>query len=168
MRVLAGRFKSLSVKTSNKLSYRPTKSRVRKSLFDKLSPFKYDTVLDLFSGSGIMGFESASRGASAVTFVEKDHKSISLLKENSQRLVGPKFEVIQSDVLKFLKEESAYDLIFADPPYGKFDLATLAESILEHLNKGGKFILECERNQDPILDSDFADYGNTRLLTWTP
>ena len=115
-----------------------------------------------------MGFESASRGASAVTFVEKNHKSISLLKENTQRLVGPNFEIIQSDVLKFLKEESAYDLIFADPPYGKFDLATLAESILEHLNKGGKFILECERNQDPIFDSDFADYGNTRLLTWTP
>ena len=65
-------------------------------------------------------------------------------------------------------EAGSVDLIFADPPYGKFDLATLAESILEHLNKGGKFILECERNQDPILDSDFADYGNTRLLTWTP
>ena len=63
------------------MPYRPTKSIVRKSLFDKLSPFHYDSVLDLFSGTGIMGFEAASRGANSITFVEQHGKCIDLLKE---------------------------------------------------------------------------------------
>ena len=66
------------------MPYRPTKSRVRKSIFDKLVPFYYSSVLDLFSGSGIMGLEASSRGASSVTFVEKHGKSLVLMKENSE------------------------------------------------------------------------------------
>ena len=60
----------------------------------------------------------------------------------------------------------SFDLIFADPPYGTQDLEPLAESILEHLNKKGKFILECEKDQAPFLDAIASDYGQTRILRW--
>ena len=66
-----------------------------------------------------------------------------------------------------MKKDRFFDLIFADPPYGRFDLEPLSESILEHLNKKGKFILECEKGQEPYLGADVTDYGDTRILTWT-
>ena len=79
MKILAGRFKGIPIKMSKKMPYLPTKSRVRKSIFDKLAPFHYSSVLDLFSGSGIMGLEASSRGASFVTFVEKHEKLFPLI-----------------------------------------------------------------------------------------
>ena len=88
MRILAGRFKGQSIATSRKLSYRPTQTRIRKSIFDRIAPYQYDSVLDLFSGSGIMGFEASSRGAKSVTLVENNKKSLTLLKENSQKFQG--------------------------------------------------------------------------------
>jgi len=167
VKILAGRFKGIPIKMSNNMPYRPTKSRVRKSIFDKLVPFHYSSVLDLFSGSGIMGLEASSRGASFVTFVEKHGKSVSLMKENSLKFHGVDFFFLKMNVFSFLKESRSFDLIFADPPYGRFDLKTLVETIFERLNKNGKLILECEKSQTPFLDADVTDYGNTRILTWT-
>ena len=57
-------------------------------------------------------------------------------------------------------------MIFADPPYGRYDVVMLTETILEHLNKKGKFILECEIKQIPFMDSQYRDYGQTRILFW--
>ena len=167
MKILAGRFKGIPIKMSKKMPYRPTKSRVRKSIFDKLVPFHYSSVLDLFSGSGIMGLEASSRGASSVTFVEKHGKSLALMKENSLKFHGVDYSFIKMDVFSFLKEGRSFDLIFADPPYGRFDLKTLVETIYERLNKNGKLILECEKSQAPFFDADVTDYGNSRILTWT-
>ena len=69
MNILAGRFKGQKIRTIAKASYRPTTSRVRKSIFDMLGDLDEYSVLDLFAGSGILGFEAASRGATAITFV---------------------------------------------------------------------------------------------------
>jgi 16S rRNA (guanine966-N2)-methyltransferase len=167
MQILAGRYKGLSIKTSAKLPYRPTKSRVRKSIFDKLTPFEFETVLDLFSGSGIMGFESASRGAYSVTFVEKHGNALAHIQENSKKFTENDFQFKRQDVFSFLKGSDGFDLIFADPPYRKYDVKSMTEIILELLNKNGKFILECEKGQEPFLDADASDYGDTRILTWT-
>ena len=73
MRILAGRFKGRSIKTVSSTSYRPTQSRIRKSLFDILGPLDGFSFLDLYAGSGIIGFEAASRGAIDVTFIEIDN-----------------------------------------------------------------------------------------------
>ena len=166
MKILAGRFGGRKIKTSKNLSYRPTKSLVRKSLFDHLTPFHYRSVLDLFSGSGVLGFEAASRGADSVVFVDSDRGAIRYLKENSSILVGPDYSFHSSDVFKFLKNKSSFDLIFADPPYQRYDIEKLVESVLAHLNKKGKFILECDKKQEPILEAAFRDYGQTRILFW--
>ena len=166
MKILAGRFGGRKIKTSKNLSYRPTKSLVRKSLFDSLAPFPHESVLDLFAGSGVLGFEAASRGAGSIVFVDNDKRTINYLKENSSMLAGPQYDFYESDAFQFLKNEKSFDLIFADPPYLKYDMSLLIESVLGHLNKKGKFILECDRKQEPILQASHKDYGQTRILFW--
>ena len=167
MKILAGRFGGRKIKTSKNLPYRPTKSLVRKSLFDHLTPFEYKSVLDLFSGSGILGFEAGSRGADYVVFVEKDQGVLGYLKQNSDILVGPQYSFNKLDALTYLsKKKETFDLIFADPPYSKYDITGLVEPALEHLNKKGKFILECDKKQAPFLEAVVKDYGQTRILYW--
>ena len=166
MNILAGQFGGRRIKTVSKLPYRPTKSRVRKSIFDSLMPFRFSMVLDLFSGSGIMGFEAVSRGAQSVTFVEKHGPTFRLIKQNAAGLAGPSYTFKHCGAVSFLRRSGSFDLIFADPPYGTHDLEPLAETILEHLNKKGKFILECEKDQAPFLDAVATDYGKTRILSW--
>ena len=164
---MAGRFGGRKIKTSKNLPYRPTKSLVRKSLFDHLTPFEYNSVLDLFSGSGILGFEAGSRGADSIVFVEKDQGTLHYLKQNSGLLVGPQYSFHGLDAFTYLaKKKETFDLIFADPPYSKYDITGLVEPALEHLNKKGKFILECNKKQAPFLEAVVKDYGQTRILYW--
>tara|TARA_B100001094_G_scaffold329170_1_gene391305 strand:- start:332 stop:841 length:510 start_codon:yes stop_codon:yes gene_type:complete len=166
MNILSGIFKRVSIKTSKNLSYRPTKSLVRKSIFDSLHFFNFNSVCDLFSGTGIIGFESASRGAEFVTFVDNDYRTIKLIQENAKILKGPQYTYFQKDVFNFIKNCNSYDLIFADPPYGKYNTVRLVKEVLKHLNKKGKLFLECDKNQTPFLNSVVRDYGQTRILQW--
>ena len=85
MKILGGRYKGLTIDISKNISYRPTQTRIRKSIFDILTPFTYSNVLDLYSGSGILGFEAVSRGAESITFVENNSASIKMLNRNLKR-----------------------------------------------------------------------------------
>tara|TARA_B100000242_G_scaffold217006_1_gene158516 strand:- start:2651 stop:3160 length:510 start_codon:yes stop_codon:yes gene_type:complete len=166
MKILSGLYRRISIRTSKKLSYRPTKSLVRKSIFDSLKFFNFRSVCDLFSGSGIIGFESASRGAKSITFVDDNYKSMKLIRENARMLKGPDYNFFQKDVFKFLENCSSYDLIYADPPYQTQDLDVLVKIALKHLKKNGIFILECDKSQSPFLDCKLRDFGRTRILKW--
>ena len=166
MNIISGIFKSNKIKTSKDLSYRPTKSLVRKSIFDSLNYFNFNSVCDLFSGTGIIGFESASRGAKFVTFVDNNYRAIKLIQENAITMVGPHYSYFQKDVFSFLKNSNSYDLIYADPPYGMYDPDKLVEEVFKHLNKKGKLFLECDKKQNPFLNSIVRDYGQTRILQW--
>ena len=166
MNIISGIFKSIKIKTSNDLSYRPTKSLVRKSIFDSLNYFNFNSVCDLFSGTGIIGFESASRGAKFVTFVDNNYRAIKLIQENAIKMEGPYYSYFQKDAFSFLKNSNSYDLIYADPPYGMYDPNKLVEEVFKHLNKKGKLFLECNKKQNPFLDSIVRDYGQTRILQW--
>ena len=167
MQLLAGRYKGARIKTSTKMPYRPTLSRIRKSLFDILFPFNYQNVLDLFSGTGILGFEAASRGANTITFVEKDRKSIQLLKSNANQFPDIDFVFNQQDVYTFLNNPKSYDLIFADPPYTSSNNHELVEIVLKILNKNGKFILETNKRSQPMMNAIVKNYGNTIISIWT-
>ena len=167
MQLLAGRYKGARIKTSTKMSYRPTLSRIRKSLFDILFPFNYQNVLDLFSGTGILGFEAASRGANKITFVERDKKSIQLLESNANQFPDIDFVFNQQNVYTFLKNPKSYDLIFADPPYTSSNIHELVETGLKILNKNGKFVLETNKRSQPMMNAIVKNYGNTVLSIWT-
>lgn len=167
MQLLAGRYKGARIKTSTKMPYRPTLSRIRKSLFDILFPFNYQNVLDLFSGTGILGFEAASRGANKITFVERDKKSIQLLESNANQFPDIDFVFNQQNVYTFLKNPKSYDLIFADPPYTSSNIHELVETGLKILNKNGKFVLETNKRSQPMMNAIVKNYGNTVLSIWT-
>ena len=167
MQLLAGRYKGARIKTSTKMPYRPTLSRIRKSLFDILFPFNYQNVLDLFSGTGILGFEAASRGANKITFVERDKKSIQLLESNANQFPDIDFVFNQQDVYTFLNNPKSYDLIFADPPYTLSNIHELVETVLKILNKNGKFVLETNKRSQPMMNAIVKNYGNTVLSIWT-
>ena len=167
MQLLAGRYKGARIKTSTKMPYRPTLSRIRKSLFDILFPFNYQNVLDLFSGTGILGFEAASRGANKITFVERDRKSIQLLESNANQFPDIDFVFNQQNVYTFLNNPKSYDLIFADPPYTSRNIHKLVETVLKILNKNGKFVLETNKRSQPMMNAIVKNYGNTIISIWT-
>ena len=168
MKIIGGRYKGLTIDTSKNLSYRPTQSRIRKSIFDIITPFTYSRVLDLYSGSGILGFESASRGADSITFVETNSNSIKMLKRNKSKFKGVEFFMVRKKAFYFLKSiENKYDLIFADPPYDKLDYTVLMSMCKEKLSKNGKLILEMSNNNLSFTNSIERKYGDTKIVIYT-
>jgi 16S rRNA (guanine966-N2)-methyltransferase len=123
MRIISGEFKNRNLKMPDSRDVRPTSQKVRKAIFDVLSgQVEGKKVLDLFSGSGAIGFEALSAGAENITFVEKKRLSIKTIAENALSLdVKPRCRIISADVLETLDSLNAkgsrYDLVFADPPY---------------------------------------------------
>ena len=168
MKILSGVYRGIKIDTAKDVSYRPTKSRVRKSIFDIINPFDFSSVLDLFSGTGILGFESISRGASSITFVEKDAKSIRLLHRNSEKFEGVPINIIKNKVELFLKKTNdSYDLIFADPPYDEIDYDWLFNSCIKKLSKNGKLVVEMKKNNFIYDNCIEKVYGETKVLLYS-
>lgn len=123
MRIISGQFKGRRIRTVDGLSVRPTSDRLRETLFNILSLQVVDArFLDLCAGSGAVGIEALSRGASQVTFVENARHATRMLIDNLTALdIEDGVDLIQRDVLKALKqlitESREYDIIFFDPPY---------------------------------------------------
>lgn len=127
---------------------RPTTDRAKESIFNILETqydLNYLQVLDLFSGTGSMAFEFASRGAAKVRCIDADIKCVKHLKEVQQKHAFENVEVVRSDVFKYLKHmDIGYDIIFADPPYSLPNIETIAELVFQNnfLNKNGVLIVE--------------------------
>lgn len=125
MHIIAGLYKNRPLKTPKDFRTRPTSSRLRETLFNICQSYIAETcMLDLFAGTGAIGLEALSRGAKTCTFVDNSKESINCIKINIQTLgVENRTQVIFGDVLTQLKKLAAlpqtFDLIFADPPYGK-------------------------------------------------
>ncbi|MFC0109090.1 16S rRNA (guanine(966)-N(2))-methyltransferase RsmD [Kibdelosporangium aridum] len=122
---------------------RPTSDRVREALFsavESLMDLSTARVLDLYAGSGALGLEALSRGASSVTFVESDRNAVGVLKANITSVGLPGTSVVQAKVLTFLSgKPSAFDLILADPPY---DMDVSAEvSVLSRWTSPGALVV---------------------------
>ncbi|MGH1367913.1 MAG: 16S rRNA (guanine(966)-N(2))-methyltransferase RsmD [Maritimibacter sp.] len=145
MRIIAGQYRGLALANVGKgdagAHLRPTTDRVRESLFSMLSggrfgaPIEGAKVLDLFAGTGALGFEALSRGAAHVTFVDDGRVATGLIRENINKLSGSErvTKVIKRDATKLPDADEAYSLVFLDPPYGK----ALGERALEAALKGG-------------------------------
>lgn len=166
MQILAGRFKGVPIQTSTKLNYRPTQSKVRKSLFDILGDLSDLSVLDLFAGTGILGFEALSRGAKNVTFIENNHQLIKLLHKNKEKLNPSSCRIRKIDVFKFIEEKHDFDIILSDPPYGQKELNLLINSCVNMLNRNGVFVLETSTKDYHIKAENERIYGSTRLSFW--
>lgn len=117
MRVISGRYKGKNLKGFAIDGTRPTMSRVKESLFAMIA-FKLEnaSVLDLFAGSGSLGIEALSMGASKCTFLDKNKIACDTIKENTKGMEG--VTIIKNDFLSYLKSTSdTFDVILLDPPY---------------------------------------------------
>ncbi len=159
MRIISGKYKGRHLYSSKNQSIRPTTDRIKEYIFDILNDFIRDCrVLDLFSGSGSLGIESLSRGASHVTFVDIAHSSIKVLKKNLNRIpIQDHLDIIQKNSLTFLRQNrQSYDLILADPPFKwnhYYELLPLA-FLRENLSEYGIFVLESERTHEIEWDTN--------------
>lgn len=122
IKILGGTFKGIPIKAPSGTSTRPTLSMVRESVFN-MSQNKIEEALflDIFAGTGAMGLEALSRGALHSTFIEKDRKALSCLKENIEKLaIKDKATILPIDVLAALKKLTGpFSIIYIDPPYGE-------------------------------------------------
>lgn len=128
MRIIAGRFRGSHLSAVGKgdenAHLRPTSDRVRESLFSMLTHMDVlqdARVLDLFAGTGALGLEALSRGASAVVFVENGKTAQRLVSQNIQKLrVAEETHLLRKDAMTLGRwDDAPFDLIFLDPPYGK-------------------------------------------------
>jgi len=180
MRITGGIHGGRQLKVPKTDDIRPTQDRVREALFNILMPELPGAVfLDLFSGSGAVGIEALSRGAAAVTCVERDRRHLAVLRENLAELrITSGIETVGADVYQWLARYagSGYTIAFADPPYALGEekgyaqvLATLAERGV--VRDGGLFIAEMTAVQhaeetpgwDLLRD---RTYGKTRICIW--
>lgn len=141
MRVIAGKARSLKLKTLDTMETRPTQDRTKETLFNVLQPMLADCrFLDLFSGSGGIGIEALSRGASHAVFVERNPKAVACIEENLRfTKLASDAKVYRGDVMTILSQlegSACFDMIFMDPPYNqlleKQALIFLAKSSLIH------------------------------------
>jgi 16S rRNA (guanine966-N2)-methyltransferase len=123
---------------------RPTPDRVRETLFNWLGQTLYGrTCLDLFAGSGALGFEAASRGADRVLMVERDSTVLHSLQDNVKKLGCANVFVQGQDGLEFaLRDAHKYDVIFLDPPFQSDCLPRLLEILPQRLNENGLVYVE--------------------------
>ena len=143
---------------------RPTTDFAKENLFNVLNnqiDFESLQVLDLFAGTGSIGFEFASRGAKKIISIEKDFHSVKFIKKTIADLRFENIEVKCADVFKIIqKTVDKYDLIFADPPYDMKYIETIPDLIFENslLAEGGLFILEHSQ------DYDFSSHSHLKEL----
>ncbi len=140
MRIISGIYKNKEILTPGTDKTHPMGSREKLALFNMILPYLPEKrVLDAFAGSGALGLEALSRGASEAVFVEKDEKAVKIIKENLKSLGVTNATVVKSTVDTFEPEEK-FDLIFADPPYNKFEKSQI-EHLARFLSSDGTLVL---------------------------
>lgn len=148
-RIITGKYKGNKVKVP--LVSRPVTDRVKTYVFDKIKTIILGAkVLDLFCGSGNLGLESLSRGASHVTFVDRDSSSIEAVLENIRkfRINEEEYTVVKKDYKKFLEENlEDFEIIFIDPPFVLIT-ASFIKRLIPYLKKGALVILKTEKKSD--------------------
>ena len=179
MRVIAGKARRLNLKTTPGLDTRPTSDKVKETLFNILDPYLPGcSFLDLFSGSGAIGIEALSRGASFCIFVDNDKRSVECIKYNLEftRLKDDAL-VIRENVIGAINrlslEKKVFDIIYIDPPYKAAlegeTLAALAKSRI--INEDSVIIVEASKvtgtgfiKDLPYEITRIKDYKNNRHI----
>jgi 16S rRNA (guanine966-N2)-methyltransferase len=153
VRIVGGRWRGRKIRFPTVEGLRPSPDRVRETLFNWLAPVIRDTrCLDLFAGSGALGFEALSRGAASVVLVERDRAAANHLRQLAAALGAENAQVAEGDALAWLDRASgSFDVVFLDPPFGS---GLLQEALwrLErtgHLAPGAFIYLECPTADGP-------------------
>ena len=157
VRIIAGDFRSRKLGFPDVPGLRPTADRIRETLFNWVrEQIPGETCLDMFAGSGAIGFEALSRGAARVVFIEKDQRASRSIAENIQLLEVANAKIVCDNALHWLvqqdNQKAQFGLVFIDPPFSE----KLVYSACEHLQSsgllktGGKIYIETE---DALIES---------------
>lgn len=184
MRIMTGSLRGRILKTIEGDGYRPATGKVREALFSMLTSrgivWNQTYILDLFAGSGSLGFEAISRGAAEVCFIENNPNAVQCLYKNIEKLrLFDQVSVVEQDVIQFLNQDSLfklYQLVFIDPPYGGNRLETTISCVVEKgwIAPESYVVAEVETTLrinffqlHPHLELlSNRSYGQTRLLIW--
>ena len=155
VRVIAGLLRGRTITFADSPGLRPTGDRLRETLFSWLQPFIAGSrVLDLFAGSGALGFESFSRGARHVTMVEKSRKVCAGLRQSVEQLEVDEVAIICADALDLASNfaesgdiSGPFDIIFVDPPFGEHLHQMTIDMLLQSqwLAKDSLLVIESDR-----------------------
>lgn len=175
MRIISGEWKGRRLISVKGKSTRPTSDRVRESVFNILRDrVNESNILDIFAGTGSMGFEALSRGGMEAVFIEKNNKAANVIAQNA-KLLGciDMIKIIKKDVFKAIddlaREKYIFDLIFMDPPYNTKIESSVLSAILEAniLSRPGLIVIEHDSNDRMpndvgiLMRTDMRKYGNT-------
>ena len=181
MRIIGGKYKGLKLLPPDDTKIRPTSDRLKESLFSIITSNKYKinidncNVLDICSGTGSLGIESFSRGANAVYFVDKDHKSINLIYKNISKLnIDTKFEnkikIIRDEATRALQNiNEIFQIVLIDPPYNSniTEKCLFKLKELNLINQDSYIFTESSKTEDFNYDGyeilDIKIYGNSKL-----
>ena len=153
LRIVAGKWRSRLLPVADVDGLRPTSERVRETLFNWLAPaIDGARCLDLFAGTGALGFEALSRGANSVVLVEQSKRAAGMLRENVNRLEADGAAVIQADSYAFVGEPTRHgkaDIVFLDPPFADDRYEELCRLLDDGgwLAPGAQVYLEQDRKQ---------------------
>jgi 16S rRNA (guanine(966)-N(2))-methyltransferase RsmD len=176
LRIIAGKFRSRLINTPESFSTRPTKDRVREAIFSAIGQAIAGAhVLDLFSGSGALAFESMSRGAKHITCIDNHLEAFTILKHNKTLLALTDEECViafgdfKKHIKSFAEKGVQFDIIFLDPPYGHSLEVKAFQLLLEQgiLNDNGIIVVESDQipqMENPIfIKTKTYDYGSTKV-----
>jgi len=153
VRIVAGKFRGRRLQVIDSPGFRPTPDRVKETVFNWLQPYLPGSrCLDLFAGSGALCLESLSRGADAVTMVEKSSAVAKNLQKNIDSLGADDATLVNTDALQFLvRTPTPFDIVFVDPPFSESALINQCLHLLQGgwLRSGGLVYVEAS--------SDFED-----------
>ena len=176
MRIIAGSHKGTTIYAPRSAT-RPTGDRVREAAFNLIGPVDDMAVLDLFAGSGAMGLEALSRGASTAVFVESDRDAQRAIERNVDKLRLTGATLLRMDARRALAAEAAagrrYDLVLVDPPYAMFESLqpTLATYVPAVLAEDGLVVVETAKRDHPELpltERTSRTYGSARITVYEP
>jgi 16S rRNA (guanine966-N2)-methyltransferase len=180
MRIVAGSHGGRRLKAPSGSRVRPTPDKVREALFSILGDrVERATFLDLFAGTGAVGFEALSRGALRVHAVEQSNLVRRVIKENAESLgLQAQMQISSGQIPRCLdglaQRLSPFDFIFADPPYGQGypDMLLNLSSLLQLIKPEGTLVIELPRGEEPQADGwrglDIRHYGDTLLSFFAP
>lgn len=153
VRIIGGTWKRRLLPVLDALGLRPTPDRVRETVFNWINhqlggDWEHADCLDLFAGSGALGFEAASRGARSVTMLDNHGAAARQLEVNKETLKADMVTVLRGDAFTVARDLAArgqrYDLIFLDPPYGQDLVAQALPACAPLLKEGGLVFVEAE------------------------
>ncbi|HJD65216.1 MAG TPA: 16S rRNA (guanine(966)-N(2))-methyltransferase RsmD [Rickettsia endosymbiont of Diachasma alloeum] len=181
LKIISGKFQNQKIPIAKNIKYRPSTGKLKEAIFSILTSGEFIgnklfneniKVLDLFAGSGSLAFESLSRGADFATLIDIDAFSLKIAEEFAKTLnIHDKVNFVNINVLNLPKANTAFDLIFVDPPYHNKIVPKVIKLLIKNnwLNVNAIIVIEMAKTDDYVLDGNVEIlreklYGNTKLL----